>query len=280
MTSPVLYDAADGVATLTLNRPDRLNTIDPELIGAFNAALDRAEDDPAVRVVRLRGAGRTFCAGYDIGFGAEIMRDSEAGAPWDPMADQRTMRRFVDTYMRLWRSPKPVIAQVQGFCVGGGTDFALCSDLVICAEDCRIGYPPARVWGSPTTAMWMYRIGLERSKRLLLTGDAVDGRTAVEWGLASECHPDADLEAAGLALAQRVARLPANQLQMMKLLVNQAFESMGLSTTQLVGTLLDGAARHTPEGTRFSQDALEDIRSAVRERDEPFGDYGQGPGHV
>jgi len=280
MTATVLYETAGGVATLTLNRPDRLNTIDPELIADLNAALDRAEDDPAVRVMRLRGAGRTFCAGYDIGFGAEVMRDSEGDAPWDPMADQRVMRRFVDTYMRLWRSPKPVIAQVHGFCVGGGTDFALCSDLVVCADDCRMGYPPARVWGSPTTAMWMYRVGLERSKRLLLTGDAVDGHTAVDWGLASESHPEADLDAAGLALAERVARLPANQLQMMKLLVNQAFEAMGLSGSQLVGTLLDGAARHTPEGVRFSHDALTDIGAAVRERDAPFGDYGQGDGHV
>lgn len=281
MSDPtVLYEARDGVATLTLNRPDRLNTIVPELIAELHGSLDRAEEDPQVRVLRLRGAGRVFCAGYDIGFGAEAMRDAEAGEPWDPMADHRMMRRFVDTYMRLWRSPKPVIAQVHGFCVGGGTDFALCSDLIVCASDCRIGYPPARVWGSPTSAMWMYRIGLERSKRLLLTGDPVDGETAVAWGLASECHPPGELEAAGAALAARVARLPANQLAMMKLLVNQAYEQMGLSTTQLVGTLLDGAARHTPEGVRFSHDALADIRAAVRVRDEPFGDYGQGPGHV
>ena len=280
MTAIVEEEPRDGVATLTLNRPQRLNAITAELIEELNGALDRAEDDPSVRVIRLRGAGRSFCAGYDIGFGAQAMRDHEGDEPWDPMADQRMMRRFVDTYMRLWRSPKPVIAQVHGFCVGGGTDFALCSDLVVCATDCRIGYPPARVWGSPTTAMWMYRVGLERSKRMLLTGDPVDGRTAVEWGLASECHPPEELEAAGLALAQRVARLPSSQLQMMKLLVNQAFESMGLSTTQLVGTLLDGAARHTPEGTRFSLDALEDVGEAVRDRDAPFGDYGQGPGHI
>ena len=166
---------------------------------------------------------------------------------------------------------------MHGFCVGGGTDFALCSDLIVCAEDCRIGYPPARVWGSPTTAMWTYRIGLERSKRLLLTGDPVDGRTAVEWGLASVAVPAAELDDAGLALARRVARLPSNQLHMMKLLVNQVYEQMGLTTTQLVGTLLDGIARHTPEGTDFSRRAMEDVRGAVRDRDAPFGDYGQEP---
>ena len=271
----VRYEAAEGVATLTLDRPQRLNTITPELIADLRGELERAWADDAVRAIRLRGAGRAFCAGYDIGWGAEVMEEAEGGRPWDPIADYRMMTRFVDAYMALWRSPKPVIAQVHGFCVGGGTDFALCSDLIVCAEDCRIGYPPARVWGSPTTAMWMYRLGLERSKRLLLTGDALDGRRAVEWGLASEAVPADELDDAALALARRVARLPANQLHMMKLLVNQAFEQMGLHTTQLVGTLLDGAARHTPEGTDFSRRAMEDVRAAVRERDAPFGDYGE-----
>jgi enoyl-CoA hydratase len=269
----VRYDLDGAVATLTLDRPERLNAIVPELIGDLEAALDRAEEDPAVRAIRLRGAGRAFCAGYDIEWGARMME--EAGEPWDPAADYRLMQRFVRAYMRLWRSPKPVIAQVHGFCVGGGTDFALCSDLIVCADECRIGYPPARVWGSPTTAMWVYRLGLERTKRLLLTGDALDGRTAVEWGLASESHPEVELDAAGLALAQRVALLPSNQLQMMKLLVNQAIEAMGLGSSQLVGTLLDGAARHTPEGTAFSRAAMSDVRAAVAERDAPFGDYGR-----
>jgi enoyl-CoA hydratase len=277
MGDTVLYEASDTVATLTLNRPERLNAITAELADDFDAALARALDDDAVRVVRLRGAGRAFCAGYDIGWGSESMERAEAGTPWDPLADYRMMRRFVDSYMALWRSPKPVVAQVQGYCVAGGTDFALCSDLIVCAEDCRIGYPPARVWGSPTTAMWMYRLGLERSKRLLLTGDAIDGARAVEWGLASEAVPADRLEEAGLALARRVALLPRNQAAMMKLLVNQAFEQMGLATTQLIGTLLDGAARHTPEGAAFTQRGLADVRGAVAERDAPFGDYGQGP---
>lgn len=280
MPGTVLQDTDGAVRTLTLNRPDRLNTIEPELIADLNAALDEAEADAAIRVVRLRGAGRAFCAGYDIGFGAETMREAEGDEPWDPMLDYRVMRRYVDTYLRLWRSPKPVIAQVHGYCVGGGTDFALCSDLLVVEDDCRIGYPPARVWGSPTTAMWMARVGLERAKRLLLTGDPVDGRTAVAWGMASECHPAAELDAAGAALAARVARLPAGQLQMMKMLVNQAFEQQGLATTQTIGILLDGAARHSPDGARFSAEALADMRGAVRARDAPFGDYGEGPGHV
>jgi enoyl-CoA hydratase len=280
MAQTVLYETAEAVATLTLNRPERLNAITPELMGDLREQLVRAQDDDAVRVIRLRGAGRAFCAGYDIGWGAQMMEASEGGEPWDPMTDLRIMSRFVDLYMALWRSPKPVVAQVHGFCVGGGTDFALCSDLIVCSQEARIGYPPARVWGSPTTAMWMYRLGLERSKRLLLTGDALDGRRAVEWGLASECAPEAELDDAGFALARRVARLPANQLHMMKVLVNQAFEQQGLHTTQLIGTLLDGAARHTPEGSAFSAQALSDVRAAVRERDAPFGDYGEGPASV
>jgi enoyl-CoA hydratase len=271
----VLYDSGDGVATLTLNRPDRLNTIVPELIEDLRAGLERAWEDSEVRAIRLRGAGRVFCAGYDIEWGADTMSGELEAGEWDPIADYQSMSRFVDAYMQLWRSPKPVIAQVHGFCVGGGTDFALCSDLIACAEDCRIGYPPARVWGSPTTAMWVYRLGLERTKRLLLTGDALDGRTAAEWGLASLAVPADELDAAALELARRVARLPANQLHMMKLLVNQAYEQMGLRVTQLIGTLLDGSARHTPEGLAFSRAALEDVRRAVAERDAPFGDYGQ-----
>jgi enoyl-CoA hydratase len=276
MPDTVAYEADGNVATLTLNRPDRLNTITPELADDVRAALARANSAPEIHAIRLRGAGRVFCAGYDIDMGARMMAEGEGGEPWDPMADLRTMSRYVfDTFMALWRSPKPVIAQVHGFCVGGGTDFALCSDLIACAEDVRIGYPPARVWGSPTTAMWTYRLGLERSKRLLLTGDPLDGRTAVEWGLASLAVPADELDEAALGLARRVARLPANQLQMMKLLVNTTIEQMGLPTTQLIGTLLDGAARHTPEGVAFTRRAMEDVRAAVAERDGPFGDYGQ-----
>jgi enoyl-CoA hydratase len=275
MFETVQYEARDRVATLTLNRPDRLNAIVPQLLADVRAAIDHANQDDEVHAIRLRGAGRAFCAGYDIGWGAEIMGEIEGDEPWDPIADYQFMSRAVQTYMGLWHSPKPVIAQIHGFCVGGGTDFALCSDLIVCAQDCRIGYPPARVWGSPTTSMWIYRLGLEHAKRLLLTGDALDGDTAVRWGLASESVPAGELDEAAFALARRVALLPRNQLHMMKLLVNQAYEQMGLSTTQLVGTLLDGAARHTPEGTAFTKRAMEDIGAAVAERDRPFGDYGQ-----
>jgi enoyl-CoA hydratase len=269
----LLVETDGAVTTFTLNRPERLNAITPALIEALDAALAAALADDAVRVIRLRGAGRAFCAGYDLEWAAALMRDDD---PWDPAADFRVMSRYVNSYMALWRSPKPVVAQVHGVCVGGGSDLALCSDLIVCAENARIGYPPARVWGSPTTAMWFHRLGLERAKRLLLTGDPMDGRTAAEWGFASGAYPEEKLDAAAMALCERIARLPANQLQFMKMLVNGAVEAQGLAATQTLGTLLDGAARHTPEGTAFSRDAAADLRAAVRTRDEPFGDYGSG----
>jgi enoyl-CoA hydratase/carnithine racemase len=267
----------DGpVATFTLNRPDRLNAVTPQLVDELDSALASASADDAVRVIRLRGAGRAFCAGYDIEWGAALMQEVDEAGPWDPAADYRWLTRFVNSFMALWRCPKPVVAQIHGVCVGGGSDLALCCDLIVCADDVRIGYPPARVWGSPTTAMWFHRLGLERAKRLLLTGDPMDGRTAADWGFACASVPEERLDAAGRALCERIARLPANQLQFMKMLVNSAVEQQGLATTQLLGTLLDGAARHTPEGQEFSRAAAEDLRAAVHARDDPFGDYGSG----
>ena len=275
----MLYETAEAVATVTLNRPERLNALTPELVGDMRDALIQAIEDDHVRVIRLRGGGSSFCAGYDIGWGAADHGGARGGAavgpdgrPADHVAGSWTL------YMAIWRSPKPVIAQVHGYCVGGGTDFALCSDLIVCADDCRIGYPPARVWGSPTTAMWMYRLGLERSKRLLLTGDAIDGtpRRGVGAGERERSRRRARRGRPG-ARAARGAAARATRRQMMKVLVNQAFEAMGLHTTQLIGTLLDGAARHTPEGTALHAARPRRRPRAVRERDTPFGDYGEGP---
>jgi enoyl-CoA hydratase len=271
----VLYEEAERVATLTLNRPARHNAIIPELITQLLTLFEQALHNENIRAIRLKGAGRSFCAGYDIEMGAEAMQALNARYSWDPIQDYQLMSGYVNAYMRLWHSSKPVIVQIQGYCVGGGSDLALCSDLIICAEDCLIGYPPARVWGSPTTAMWIYRLGLERTKRLLLTGDSIDGRTAENWGLASAAVPADKLDDAAFALARRVALLPSNQLYMMKLLINQAYEQMGLQVTQLIGTLLDGAARHTPEGLEFMRKALENRNQAIADRDGPFGDYGQ-----
>ncbi|HZP57779.1 MAG TPA: crotonase/enoyl-CoA hydratase family protein [Dehalococcoidia bacterium] len=276
----VNYEAQDRVARITLDRPERLNAINTRLVQDLRAALQAANDDPDVRVVVLRGAGRAFCAGYDLDWGtkAEDASQRAAAGLWDPVRDYLGMSRNVRAYMALWESPKPVIAQVHGWCVGGGTDMALCCDLIMAAEDARIGYPPARVWGEPTTVMWVYRLGLEHAKRLMLTGEALTGADAARLGLASAALPAGDLGRAVDELARKLATIPMNQLVMSKLLVNQAYENMGLRTTQMLGTVFDGIARHTPEGIAWRDLAMkEGFREAVRRRDAPFGDYGEAP---
>jgi enoyl-CoA hydratase len=199
----------------------------------------------------------------------------DPSATWDPVIDYQMMARNVRGFMSLFHANKPVVCKVHGFCVAGGTDLALCSDLLVIAEDAKIGYPPARVWGVPTTALWGHRIGLERAKRLLFTGDCLNGREAFEWGLAVECAPSARLDERFEILLERIARMPVNQLIMMKLLLNQTVAAAGLQATQILGTVFDGIARHTREGYGFQQRAAEaGFKQAVRERDEPFGDFG------
>ncbi len=274
------YSAADGIARIVLNRPARLNAINTQLVADVRAAVAAANDDPDVRVLVLSGAGRAFCAGYDLDWGtkAEDASQRAMSGQWDPVRDYLGMSRNVRAYMALWESPKPVIAQVHGWCVGGGTDLALCCDLIFMAEDAQIGYPPARIWGEPTTVMWVYRLGLEHAKRLMLTGEALSGAEAERLGLASKALPADELPAAVNAMARRLASIPLNQLVMSKLLVNQAYENMGLRTTQLIGTVFDGIARHTPEGIAWRDMAMrEGFREAVRRRDAPFGDYGERP---
>jgi enoyl-CoA hydratase len=266
----VTYDVADRIATITLNRPDRLNAIDERMPGELRAAVEQAGGDDAVHVVVLTGAGRAFSAGYDLERFAQTKGPNPGvqEMPWDPTVDFKMMSRITADFMSLWRSHKPVVAKVRGFAVGGGSDIALCCDLVVMAQDARIGYPPARVWGCPTTAMWVYRVGAERAKRLLLTGDLIDGREAHAMGLVTAAVPEAALDAHVDALARRMAAIPRNQLLMQKLVINQAFENLGLASTQTLATLFDGIARHTPEGLWFKQRAEQvGFKEAVRERD-------------
>ncbi|MEX0785768.1 MAG: crotonase/enoyl-CoA hydratase family protein, partial [Dehalococcoidia bacterium] len=222
--TPVDYTTRGALAYITLNRPERLNAIDRRLTAALEESVTEANRDSDVRVIVLRGAGRAFCAGYDLQGApqAEVAAQERTGG-WDPVVDFRGMSQNVRAFMSLWESRKPVIAQVHGWCVGGGTDMALCSDLIFMAEDARIGYPPSRVWGTPTTCMWVYRLGLEHAKRLMLTGEALDGREAVRLGLASRAVPADRLADEVEAFAQKLATTPANQLVMTKLLVNQAY---------------------------------------------------------
>ena len=278
-------ETGDGVRSIVLSRAREYNTITPELRDELAAAIDEADADPDVRVILLRADGPAFCAGYGLDWAvagqAAKGRRSADGRParaWDSVADWRMMKRFVDTYMKLWYAQKPTIAAVQGWCIGGGTDLVLCADMIVAGESARFGYPPSRVWGTPTTAMWVYRLGLERAKRYLLTGDEIPARRAVEVGLILEVVPDDQLLDHALGLARRMARVPTNQLMMLKLLCNQTAEHMGMASTRLLGTLFDGIARHTQEGLDFVRRAEEvGFRQAVRERDDPFGDYGSRP---
>ncbi len=274
------YAASNGIARIVLNRPERLNAINAQMISDLRDAVAAAKEDSGVRVMVLSGAGRAFCAGYDLDWGTrgEDAAQRAMQGHWDPVRDYQGMSRNVRVFMSLWESPKPVIAQIHGWCVGGGTDMALCSDLIYIAEDAQIGYPPARVWGEPTTVMWVYRLGLEHAKRLMLSGEALSGVEAERLGLASKAIPPGELPTVVDEMARKLATIPANQLAMSKLLVNQAYENMGLRTTQMIGTLFDGTARHTPEGIAWRDMAMkEGFREAVRRRDAPWGDYGERP---
>jgi enoyl-CoA hydratase len=270
--STVLYESRDRKAYLTLNRPERLNAIDFAMPGDLAAAVRRANQDPGVHVIVLQGAGRAFCSGYDLKISAEDgqgTQGSGGGDPvWDPIQDYTAMKSFTDDYFSLWRSLKPTIAKVHGFAVAGGSDIALSCDLVVMADDARIGYMPARVWGCPTTAMWVYRLGAERAKRMLLTGDTIDGRQAADWGLVLESVPAGDLDGAVEALADRIAGVPVNQLAMQKLMINQAYDNMGLHGTQILATLFDGITQHSPEGRWFQEfAATHGFHEAVKWRD-------------
>jgi enoyl-CoA hydratase len=268
-----------GVRSIILNRAAEYNTITPALRDELASAVDEADADPEVHVILLRANGPAFCAGYGLDWSTEAMAaEAAAGVAWDIPTDMSFMKPFVDTYMKLWYARKPVVAAVQGWCIGGGTDMVLCADMIIAGEGASFGYPPARVWGTPTTAMWVYRMGAERAKRYLFTGDEIPAAEAARTGLVLEVVPDDQLQERAMALAQRMARVPLNQLAMLKVLCNQPAESMGLAASRTLGTVFDGMARHSQEGIDFVRRAVEvGFRQAVRERDDPFGDYGSGP---
>ena len=294
-TTTMTYETTGRIARITLNRPERGNAITLRTPVELAACVERANLDPNIHVIALAGNGKGFCGGYDLSFAegagadadvdpalsgtaldpAVVAQNHRPDKVWDPVADYQMMSRNVRGFMSLFHSDKPVVCKVQGFCVAGGTDMALCSDLLVIAADAKIGYPPARVWGSPTTSVWVHRIGLERAKRLLFTGDSLSGLEAVEWGLGVEAPPPDQLDERFETLLERIARLPINQLVMMKMLCNSTLLGGSLQSTQVLGTMLDGITRHTAEGYGFARRATEaGFREAVRERDEPFGDYG------
>jgi len=266
----VIYESKDRVATITLNRPKKLNAISETMPEDIAAAFNHATADDSVHVIVLTGKGRGFCSGYDLNYFAEN-REEHLGIqemPWDAMIDYNFMNRCTQNFMTIWRCSKPVIAKINGDAVAGGSDIALCCDITIMNEKARIGYPPARVWGCPTTAMWVYRLGLEKAKYMLFTGDLVNGRKAEEMGLIHQAVPLKGLDRAVQLLTERIKGVPKNQLMMMKMTVNQAYENMGLSSSQTIATLFDGIARHSPEGVHFKKRSEEvGFKQAVTERD-------------
>lgn len=289
------YEVDGRIARITLNRPERGNGITMNLPRELAYCVEQADINPNVHVIVLSGNGSGFCGGYDLVASAQDMisgfstdetegtvladkfqaENHMPGKTWDPMLDYQMMSRNVKGFMSLFHADKPVICKIHGFCVAGGTDMALCSDLVVAEDKAKIGYPPARVWGSPTTALWAFRVGVARAKRLLFTGDCLNGIEAVEWGLAIDSAPIESLDEVFESLVQRIAMMPINQLIMMKKLLNQNVENLGLSSTQLIGTMFDGITRHTKEGYAFQQQAAsEGFMQAVRKRDEPYGDFG------
>lgn len=274
----VLYEKDGRIARITLNRPDVLNAIDDDVPVLLAQAVERADADPGVHVMVLSGAGRAFCAGYDLTYYAEAAA-GEGNAitqemPWDPIKDYRFMWRNTQHFMALWRAMKPVVCKVHGFAVAGGSDIALCSDMVIMAEEAQIGYMPTRVWGCPTTAMWVYRMGAERAKRMLFTGDKITGREAADMGLVLKAVPEDGLNDAVEEMAARMASVPVNQLAMQKMVINQAVEAMGLMNTQRLATIFDGITRHSPEGLNFKHRAeAMGWKQAVEERDSGSFDW-------
>ena len=254
-----------------LNRPERLNAINDDTPREIRAAVEWANADPQVHVIIVEGAGKGFCGGYDLKWLGEGDVDhpcQQERSPWDPLEDFAYMKRNTDDFMALWRSAKPTIAKVHGYAAAGGSDIALCCDLLMMGESARIGYMPTRVWGCPTTAMWTFRVGATRAKQLMFTGDTIDGATAAAWGLANEVVPDGELDAATLKLANRIAGVPRGHLAMHKMVVNQVMLTMGLEQTQTMATIFDGITRHNPEGMWFRRYAqTEGFKAAVEWRD-------------
>ena len=276
MPETLRTEKRDGVFSIVLTRAEEYNTITPQLRDELAAAIDEGDADRDTGVILLRAEGPAFCAGYGLGWSTEMQtKEGSFDRAWDSVADLRVISTFVDVYMKLWYAHKPTLAAVQGWCIAGGTDMVLCADMIVAGEGASFGYPPSRVWGTPTTAMWVYRLGLERAKRYLLTGDEIPAPEAARIGLILEAVPDDELQDHATALATRMAKLPTNQLVMLKLLCNQTAENMGLASSRTLGSLFDGIARHTQEGIDFARRAQEiGVREAVRERDDPFGDYG------
>jgi enoyl-CoA hydratase len=277
----VQYSVGNAIATITLNRPEKANTLRLEVVDALDQCLAQANSDSGVKVIILQGAGDNFCGGFDFSGGLEHY-DMITEKGYDPGVDVQFVTdrylSYVPKFMGLWRGAKPTIAKVHGYAVGGGSELALCADLVVASEDARIGTPYARVWGCHLTGMWIYRLGLAKAKYYALTGEWVSGREAADIGLINFAYPLEELDDRVQALAEKLTNIPTTQLVAMKLVVNQAYDNMGLQSTQILGPILDGIMRNTPEGREFVHIAAQEgVTGAIERRDGPFGDYSQAP---
>jgi enoyl-CoA hydratase len=279
-SNPSVRTETEGrVRSIILCRPERYNAINAQLRNEFSAAMDAADADDEISVILLRADGPSFCAGYALDEYAENAQQQPAGAGrvWDSVYDLRNISTFVSAFAKLWYASKPTIAAAQGWCIAGGTDLVFWADMIVAAESASFGYPPARVWGVPTNPLWVQRLGLQRAKQYLFTGDEMPAQEAAKLGLVLEVCPDSQLQSRAMQLAQRIALVPASQLQLMKLFLNQQAENQGIGSSRLIGALFDGIARHTQEGLDFVAKAqAQGFRATVRERDVPFGDYGEG----
>lgn len=280
MGTAVREETHDHVRRLTLCRPERYNTITPQLRDELEAAIDAAERDPNVRVILLDADGQAFCAGYDLDWGTEAQADEETSdrRVWDSVRDQHMIGSFAETWAKLHDCSKPTLAAVQGWCIAGGTNIVFNAHLIVAAESARFGYPPSRVWGVPEAPWnWVARLGLQNARRYMLTGDEFTSQQALEMGAILEVVPDVDLHTRSMELAQRIAQVPGNQLEMITWSLSAVADEMyDPKSSRRLGTLFDGVARHTQEGLDFVARSNEvGFRDAVRERDRPFGDYGE-----
>lgn len=290
------YEVTDRVARITFNRPEQGNAIIADTPLELAALVERADLDPQVHVILVSGRGDGFCGGFDLSAYAEAndegsvrysgtaldgqvqLRNHLPNINWDPMLDYQMMSRFTRGFSSLLHANKPTVVKVHGYCVAGGTDIALHADQLIVAADAKIGYPPTRVWGVPATGLWAHKLGDQRAKRLLLTGDCLSGRQACDWGLAVEAPEPDELDERTERLVERIAAMPLNQLMMIKLACNSVLINQGIANSAMIGTVFDGISRHTPEAHAFTADAIANgYRQAIRHRDEPFGDYGRKP---
>ncbi len=274
--SLILYERRGPSAWITLNRPKKLNAMTDALVDQLEAALDQAEADDEVRIVVLRGAGRAFCAGYDL------EQEAHEGEPsiteWHEL-----LSRDVEVTMKLWALSKPTIAAVHGWCLAGGMEVAMACDLLICTDDARFGEPEVRFGSGPVTLLMPYVLGERRTRELLLTGDSIDAATALAWGLANRVVPADQLEAEVQEWVARIAPTPLRVLQLTKQALNRAQKAMGLleavEANLDLSAMLNGA--QTPEQQAFYELVrTEGLKAALAWRDQRYGEIlgqlGQG----